>query len=367
MSDRPRQAPIASSPPIIPAPGAAEGAKLPGGEHVVPTELAGRPLDGIVRALFGVTWGNARKWIETGKVTVDGQVVLDHGRAVRAGVKVVLTMNAPKRGRGAREALDLDDSAIVFVDAHVVVVNKPAGVSTIPFDPTEKGTLDELVRAWLSRRTKRGERGDRPSLGIVHRLDKETSGVLVFTRTWLAKQSLSQQFRVHTVHRRYLSIAHGVVEARTLRSTIFPNRGDGLRGSIRANARGGRAAQQDGQLAITHLEPLQALDGATLVACKLETGRTHQIRVHLSESGHPVVGERVYIRGFLGPVIPAPRLMLHAAELGFVHPATNVEVRFERPPPPDFEETLARLALPTLPTPGPREEAPRRPPRPPSG
>jgi 23S rRNA pseudouridine1911/1915/1917 synthase len=329
--------------------GAAGGARgdggspaAPGGEHVVPTELGGRPLDGVLRALFGLTWGSARKWIGTGKVTVDGQVVLDHERAVRAGVVVALAMNAPKRREDGRAPSALDDSAIVHVDTHVVVVNKPAGVSTIPFDPTEKGTLDELVRAWLSRRMKRGERGGRPSLGVVHRLDKETSGVMVFTRTWLAKQSLTQQFRVHTVHRRYLAIAHGAVRKQTLRSHLLADRGDGLRGSARANAKG-RGAGAGGQLAITHVEPVEELEGATLVACELETGRTHQIRVHLSEAGHPVVGERVYIRGFQGEPIPAPRLMLHAAELGFVHPSTNADVRFERPPPADFEETLARL------------------------
>ncbi len=329
------------------------GAKPPSrNEHVVPSELGGRPIDGIVRALFGTSWGDARKWIESGKVEVDGQTVFDHGRAVRAGVRVVLAMNAPKRTKQSKTevAVELDDSAIVFVDAHIVVVNKPAGVSTIPFDENETGTLDERVRDWLSKRMKRGERGTRPSLGVVHRLDKQTSGVLVFTRTWLAKQSLTQQFRVHTVHRRYLAIAHGVVPARTIRSHIVPDRGDGIRGSLRgsgAKARAPRQGSGDGaQLAITHIEPVEALAGATLVACRLETGRTHQIRVHLSEAGHPVVGERVYIRGYAQEgreAIPAPRLMLHALELGFVHPATNAEVRFERPPPADFEETLRRL------------------------
>ena len=314
--------------------------------HVIPPELGGRPLDGIVRALFGASWGDARKWIASGKVEVDGKIVFDHERAVRAGVAVVLKMNAPKRTKADASAgavTSLDDDAIVFVDAHVVVVNKPAGVSTIPFDEKESGTLDELVRAWLSKRTKKGERSSRPSLGVVHRLDKQTSGVMVFTRTWLAKQSLAQQFRVHSVHRRYLAIAHGDVRARTIRSHLLADRGDGIRGSLRPGARGKR---EEGQLAITHVEPVERLSQATLVACKLETGRTHQIRVHLSEAGHPVVGEKVYIRGFADagrePIL-APRLMLHAAELGFVHPATNVEVRFERPPPADFEETLRRL------------------------
>jgi 23S rRNA pseudouridine1911/1915/1917 synthase len=242
------------------------------------------------------------------------------------------------------------------VDAHVIVVNKPSGVSTIPYEgatalraaggtrgtTNDRDTLDELVRAWLSKQSKKGERDTRPQLGVVHRLDKETSGVLVFTRSWLAKQSLAQQFRAHTVHRRYLAIAHGVVQPRTITSHIVPNRGDGLRGTLR-NPRGRGAGGEGGQLAITHVEVVQALQGATLIACRLETGRTHQIRVHLSEAGHPIVGERVYIRGYLPPQIPAPRLMLHAAELGFVHPQTNVEVRYERAPPADFDETLALL------------------------
>ena len=93
----------------------------------------------------------------------------------------------------------------------------------------------------------------------------------------------------------------------------------------------------------THVEVVEALRGATLVACRLETGRTHQIRIHLSEAGHPIVGDRVYVRGFAGTPIAAPRLMLHAAELGFVHPATNREVRWTRDPPPDFAAVLARL------------------------
>jgi 23S rRNA pseudouridine1911/1915/1917 synthase len=315
--------------------------RAPNREYTVSKELGGKQLDGIVRALFGTTWGDARKWIRGGKVRVDGQVVLDHARAVRAGVVVSVAMNAPKPRGGGGGALELADDAIVYVDTHVVVVNKPAGVSTVPFEEGDTGTLDEMVRAWLSRRAKRGERGTRPSVGVVHRLDKETSGVLVFTRTWLAKQSLAQQFRVHTVHRRYLAIAHGEVRPGTIRSHLVADRGDGLRGSVRSGERARRGGE--GQLAITHVEVVRRLEGATLVACRLETGRTHQIRVHLSESGHPVVGERVYVRGFQGDVIPAPRLMLHAAELGFVHPATNAEVRFERAPPADFEQTLARL------------------------
>ena len=101
--------------------------------------------------------------------------------------------------------------------------------------------------------------------------------------------------------------------------------------------------RRDGQLAVTHVEPVERLQGATLVACRLETGRTHQIRIHLAESGHPLVGERVYVRDFSGAMIPAARPMLHAAELGFDHPVDDRPMRFSDPVPKDFEETLKRL------------------------
>jgi 23S rRNA pseudouridine1911/1915/1917 synthase len=306
--------------------------------HEVSGELAGKPLDGVVRALFGATWGKARAWIESGKVSVDGRTILEPTKRVREGARVELAMNAPRRASEARP--HLGDDAIVHVDAHVVVVNKPAGISTIPYEETDRGTLDELVRAWLSKRAPRGDRGARPNLGVVHRLDKETSGLLVFTRTWLAKKSLAQQFREHTAQRRYLAIVHGALaRARRIESMLVENRGDGVRGSLKRGSPPDATAQR----AITHVAPVEALEGATLVECRLETGRTHQIRIHLSEAGHPLVGERVYVRGWQGDPIPAPRMMLHAAELGFVHPATGVEARFEREPPPDFAETLARL------------------------
>jgi 23S rRNA pseudouridine1911/1915/1917 synthase len=220
------------------------------------------------------------------------------------------------------------------------VVAKPAGLNTVPFDEQDVDTLESRVRAWLERR-RLSPSGGRPSLGIVHRLDKETSGLVVFTRTWAAKKSLSSQFRSHSVHRRYLAIVSGAVrEARTFRSWLLEDRGDGLRGSARGGHRSKAAGARE---AITHVEPLEDLTGATLVTCRLETGRTHQIRIHLSEAGCPIVGERVYIRGYSGPILRAPRLMLHAAELGFVHPTTQLELRWEDPLPEDMSAVLQGL------------------------
>ena len=299
-------------------------------KFVVPETLSGRPLDGAVKTLTGSSWGDARKLIERGKVKLRGVVVTDTERRVRDGDDIEINPRAPR----PKNESELDRSRLVYVDAQVVVVDKPAGISTVPFEPGERGTLDQLVAALLPRTG--GKKGPPTTLGVVQRLDKETSGVLVFARTFAAKKIIGSQLRAHTVHRRYLAIAHGRVEKATFRSHIAKNRGDGLRGASRFG--------DEGQLSVTHVEPVRNLGNATLVACRLETGRTHQIRIHLAEAGHPLVGERVYIRDYQGERIDAPRPMLHAAELGFVHPVRNAEMRFEAPVPPDFERVLADLA-----------------------
>jgi 23S rRNA pseudouridine1911/1915/1917 synthase len=262
---------------------------------------------------------------------VDGRTTVEPTHRVRAGEAIAVDVRA-RRPRPA----ELDRDAVVHVDAHVVVVAKPAGVSTVPYDDQESDTLDARVRGWLER-TQRGTGGSRPNLGVVHRLDKETTGLVVFTRTWLAKQHLAAQFRKHTVERRYLAVAHGDVRPRTFRSWLVENRGDGLRGSARGTPPNGARE------AITHVESLEQLAGATLIACRLETGRTHQIRIHLSEARHPLLGERVYIRHFAGPTLEAPRLLLHAAELGFEHPATGRTMRWSLPAPEDVKAVVERL------------------------
>jgi 23S rRNA pseudouridine1911/1915/1917 synthase len=179
----------------------------------------------------------------------------------------------------------------------------------------------------------------KPRLRIVQRLDKETSGLVVFARTVDAERGLGMQFRKHTVTRRYLAIVKGIVTPQTIRSTLVRDRGDGRRGSTMLN--------NTGKEAVTHISVVERLPGYTLLSCKLETGRTHQIRIHLAELGHPVCGERVYNRKFNGEPIPddsgAPRLALHAAELGFKHPITDEAMHWEMPPPDDLREFLAQL------------------------
>jgi len=325
--------------PLSPATPSATGA--PDKSWTVPEPLGGKPLDGIVREFLGVPWSEARKLIETGKIAVGDEIVTDTTRRTRAGVTVALRMRAPlpKTARVQR----LGEELIVYVDPSVVVVRKPAGISTVPYgdeSPTEREeTLDALVRELLAKRDH--VRGRAP-LGVVQRLDKVTSGLIVFARSFGAKKHLGQQLRVHSVHRVYLAIAHGdITRPVTHRSRLIADRGDGLRGSL-----GEKELRGEGQMAVTHVTPVERLRGATLVACRLETGRTHQIRIHLAESGHPLVGERVYVRDYAGPTIEAPRLMLHAAELGFDHPADNRKMLFKEPPPEDFQKVLASLRQP---------------------
>jgi 23S rRNA pseudouridine1911/1915/1917 synthase len=316
----------------------------------ITAELAG-PLDRAVRGLFGISWGKARDWISAGKVRLCAEIVTEPTTPTTAGNEIVFEETA-RRPR----SVGLTDDSVVYADAHLVVVAKPAGVSTVPYEGDELSgrsaarafpgkaspttdTLESRVRAWLERRPT-GSSAGRPNLGVVQRLDKETSGLIVFTRTWLAKKALATQFRRHSVHRLYLAIAHGNVQTRTIRSVLIADRGDGLRGSARGGTAGGRAA-------VTHVERLEALQGATLVACRLETGRTHQIRIHLSEGGHPIVGDRVYVRRYAGLRIDAPRMMLHASELGFVHPVTERPMRWQLPMPDDMRRTLQGLAAST--------------------
>ncbi|MFO0612533.1 MAG: RluA family pseudouridine synthase [Polyangiaceae bacterium] len=319
-----------------------------GRSATVPKEHAEAKLDAFVRAAFSLSWARARDAIGSGKVLVDGEVARSPTRVMFEGDVVSLDAARP-RPHIARLA-KLEKSAIVYLDPSVVVVDKPSGISTVPFGDESpdaaRETLDALVREILARKQDRfasAARGRAP-LGVVHRIDKETSGLLVFTRTLAAKKHLADQFRTHSTMRRYLAIVHGTLTRQvTYRTTLVENRGDGLRGSTRSPRMGG-------QLAITHVEPLEPLVGATLVACRLETGRTHQIRIHLSEAGLPLVGESVYVRDFRGPRIPAPRTMLHAFELGFTHPATEERMQFRRDPPRDFAEMLASLAVPGPPS-----------------
>jgi 23S rRNA pseudouridine1911/1915/1917 synthase len=288
-----------------------------------------------VRELSGVSWSRARTLCEQGRVTVDGERWTDPAARVLADSTVVVDAHGPKLDRGP-----LAKEALVAVDRDFVVVDKPPGLLAVADEPGNTDTLLEHTRSLLRRR---GEGGRDTGLAVVHRLDRDTSGLMVFARTPQAQRALAAQFRAHDLDRIYHGIAHGSVEAATLETDLLPDRGDGLRGSHGHYRRAEGAPPPEARHAVTHVRPLEALRGATLVECRLETGRQHQIRIHLAERGHPLLGERVYIRDYAGPKIEAPRTMLHARTLGFAHPRGGQRVSFECQPPEDFRELLARL------------------------
>ncbi|MGZ5114424.1 MAG: RluA family pseudouridine synthase, partial [Usitatibacter sp.] len=215
------------------------------------------------------------------------------------------------------------------------------GMLTVADEEGNKDTLAEYARLVLRRLDRTGSSS---GLGVVHRLDKDTSGLMVFTRTADAKRMLATQFHEHTIDRVYWAIAHGAVPETTLESYLLMDRGDGLRGSHGHYRRAKGGVPSDAKRSVTHVKPIEALKGATLIECRLETGRQHQIRIHLAELGHPLLGERVYIRDYEGPKIEAPRTMLHARTLGFTHPRSGERIAFERDPPEDFRSIVESLA-----------------------
>ena len=291
-------------------------------------------LAAVVREQTGAAWSRAKKLCEEGRVTVDGVRCTDPAARVSSGAVVVVSETGPRQREGA-----LSEAAIVHVDRDVVVVDKPAGMLSVADEPGNKDTLANHLRTLL-RKMKQGD----TALAVVHRLDRDTSGVMMFARNATAQRHLAVQFRDHTVERAYEAIAHGAVEATRLDTMLVLDRGDGLRGSFGHFRRGRGAPPTDAKRAVTNVVPITALRGATLVECRLETGRQHQIRIHLAEMGHPLVGERVYIRDYAGAVIAAPRVMLHARRLGFVHPRGARPMSFEREPPEDFRAALAARA-----------------------
>jgi 23S rRNA pseudouridine1911/1915/1917 synthase len=303
----------------------------------ISSEHAEKTLAAVLRALLpGQSWSEVRRLIEARRAKINGELCLDPARRVHEGEIVELL------ARPALKPKQPETVALRHLDEHIVVVEKPSGINTVRHpaerDWTERRralspTLEDIVPRLILRQECRSQKASLPRLRIVQRLDKETSGLVVFARTAAAERGLGKQFHAHTVHRRYLAVVPGYVKAQIIRSQLVRDRGDGRRGST--------ALLNQGKEAITHIEPVERLHGYTLVACRLETGRTHQIRIHLAELGHPVCGEKVY--GSRSDESGAPRLALHAAELGFVHPATGEHLRWTMPLPADLETFVKRL------------------------
>jgi 23S rRNA pseudouridine1911/1915/1917 synthase len=256
----------------------------------------------VPRHVAGLSRRKARAVIDLGGVFVDRARVKVAGRLVRAGQVIEVHVG------GALERGEPPAAEVVFVDDHVIVADKPAGLVTAPTPESDRGDLlDQLARRF-------GE------VYLVHRIDLPTSGLLVFARTRAANKQLGDAFVRHDVDREYRAVAIGEVAAQTIDRPI------------------------QGKRAVTHVGVVEPLAGATLVSARLETGRSHQIRIHLAGLGHPLAGDHQHGGEAARTFVPrAPRLALHAAVLGFSHPATGERVRFERALPPDLAHWIARL------------------------
>ncbi|HEY0709378.1 MAG TPA: RluA family pseudouridine synthase [Polyangia bacterium] len=287
------------------------------------------------------SWAAVRRLCVSGKVRVDERQVVDPAFRLAGGEAIAWRMNARDVRRDERASV-----RIVHEDRHLVVIEKPEGINSVPYERKDTGTALDLIReVWRLK----GRDATSTPLYTVHRIDKDTSGLLVFAKTKLCERGLHLVFKQHEADREYIAVAQGHVRPGRIESRLVPDRGDGIRGSTRQSGgygKRGNPNSDEGQLSVTHVSVEESLPHATICRIRLETGRTHQIRIHLSEAGHPLVGETVYIRDLLragGTPIASPRLLLHAATLGFTHPVTGEALAFTSPLPDDFVRVLERL------------------------
>ncbi len=301
-------------------------------DEVVPEVLDGERLDRFVALRCERSRTVAGRLVEDGGVTVDGVVVTRRSERLRTGQRVAFDVPAPE----AEATVDPDPTVafdVVHEDAHVVVVDKPAGLVVHPGAGNPTGTL---VHGLLARYPEIRAVGEDFRPGIVHRLDRETSGLLVVARTNEAHEALGAALRARRVTRRYRTLvwAHvvepsGLVDAPIGRSPKEPTK--------MAVVVGGREARTTYDVVARYTQPVEV----TELTCLLETGRTHQIRVHLQAIGHPVVGDTRY--GGARSSLPAPRQFLHAEHLAFVHPVTGERLACDSTLPADLGAVRDRL------------------------
>jgi 23S rRNA pseudouridine1911/1915/1917 synthase len=300
--------------------------------EVVPAALDGERVDRLVSMLCGVSRAAAAALIQERAVQLDGDVVIGGKQRVRAGQTLIVAEEPP----GAPAGAEPDASVavpVVYADESVVVVDKPAGLVVHPGAGNPTGTMVNGLLARYPDMAGVGPDPQRP--GIVHRLDAGTSGLVVVARTDAAYASLVRQLAARTASREYLALVWGVPEARrgVVDAPIGRSTRDPTRMAVAARGRPARTGYD--------VEQAWSAPEVALLRCRLETGRTHQIRVHLAAIGHPVVGDDRY--GGSRPGIDAGRPMLHAAALAFDHPARHERVRFTAPVPDDMAAVVGGL------------------------
>ncbi|KXU99678.1 pseudouridine synthase [Gluconobacter potus] len=310
---------------------------------VVDASTAGQRADrALADAIGTVSRSRVKALIESGNLSVNGKTVCEPAETLRDGMEVALTFPAPTPARPVAEQIPLN---ILYEDDDLIVLDKQAGLVTHPAPGNETGTL---VNALLGHCGEGFEGiGGEKRPGIVHRLDKDTSGLMVVAKTAMVHNALSEAFAARDIDRAYLALAWGLLPAE--------GEFDGNIGRDKRDRKRMAVVGSGGKVALTRfklIEPFQA--AVSLIECRLATGRTHQIRVHLSNAGHPLLGDPVYLRRIPAAArglsqdakkaaLDFPRQALHATRLGFIHPRTKKQLSFETAPPEDFQTLKKRL------------------------
>jgi 23S rRNA pseudouridine1911/1915/1917 synthase len=305
----------------------------------IAADVAGHRLDrALAAAVPTLSRERLKALISSGRVTGPGGLVRDPASKALAGIyRVSVPEPAPAHNEAQDIALD-----IVFEDDHLLVVDKPAGMVVHPAAGNADGTLVNALLHHCAGRLSGIGGVARP--GIVHRIDKDTSGLLVVAKTDPAHEGLSAQFARHGIERRYKAVVAGLPSPRA--GTVdAPLARSAVNRKKMAIVEGNR-----GKRAVTHYRVLEPLRDAALVECRLETGRTHQVRVHMTSIGHPLLGDPTYggtrkAHRELLKRLSFERQALHAAELGFIHPVTSEALSFKSAVPSDMQELLSALAL----------------------
>jgi 23S rRNA pseudouridine1911/1915/1917 synthase len=352
------------------------GFVMPPIEFLAEQKYAGKTVAAVLRDRYKLSWNQAKRLVEAGHVRVAGFPCNDVATRIKRGNRIWIregTVEVPQALKGAAtappkpkaaktppkppaakpapkplEPLPFSPDIIVYADDSVVVVNKPTGLTTqrhaeeiAEFGDRGKAFLPKTLADYLPRLL------GSPNARVipVHRIDRDTSGLVVFARTADAAAHLTRQFRKHTAERRYLALTRGTPKTGRIESVLVRDRGDGRRGS--SNSPGDSPEAEDGKRAVTYVKVLESFGEFALVECRLETGRTHQVRIHLGESGNPLCGERVYDRSIHGRPVEdgsrAERPMLHAGRLGFEHPENGEPMSWDVPAPLDFQAVLSNL------------------------
>ncbi len=303
---------------------------------------AGQRLDKALADASGLSRERVKALLGEGRISLSGQIVAQASVKVAEGAS--FEIRVPEAAPAEAIAQDIPLS-VVYEDDALIVVDKPAGLVVHPAAGNLDGTL---VNALLHHcRGQLSGIGGVARPGIVHRIDKDTSGLLVVAKTDVAHEGLARQFADHSIVRAYKCVTAGVPmpPAGTVRGAIARSSHDRKKMAL---VEDGPNGQTRGKHAVTHYRTLAALDGAALVECRLETGRTHQVRVHLASIGHPLLGDPTYGRtpSRLRPLLQRlgfQRQALHAAELGFIHPVSGAALRFTSATPVDMRELIIEL------------------------